>query len=77
MTWLKMGRKVISIEKGKGTERSVSVEKSGSGVSTDTNGKDRHKRNFSYSHQKWMQSNKALKIPSQVNTVRRWGLLGN
>jgi len=44
MTWLKMGRKVISIEKGKGTESGGGVEKSGSGVSTDTNGKNKHKR---------------------------------
>jgi len=45
MTWLKKGEKVISIEKGKGTERGVGVEKSGSGVLTDTNGKkNRHKR---------------------------------
>lgn len=45
MTWLKWEEKVIiSIEKGKRTGRGVGVEKSGSGVSTDTNGKNRQKR---------------------------------
>lgn len=32
---------------------------------------------YSDSHQKQMQPKKVVKIASQVNTVRRWGLLGH